>query len=294
MSKAPIVDSHHHFWVDPTVSDYPWMTGPMEPIRRTFGPEELRPHLARCGVTNTVLVQTRSSLEETETFLHIAQTVDFVAGVVGWIDLTAPSVKETIKQLLSGPGGHFLAGIRHQVHDEGDAGWLQRPDVISGLQAVSEAGLVYDLLVRPRELPAALTVARRFPELRLVIDHSAKPPIKDHVMDGWAEGMAPFSDLPNVYCKLSGLVTEADWEAWRVDYLRPYSDQVLGWFGSERVMYGSDWPVCTLAATYEEVYRAYSDLLDALPEDARDAVLGGNAIRWYGLDLNGRLRSTEQ
>jgi L-fuconolactonase len=259
------------------------MTGGMSVIRRPFTPDDLRPLLQETGMDFTVLVQTRSSLQETQELLALAQTTNFIAGVVGWVDLTDARVSHTIGELQDGPGGRYLAGIRHQVHDEPDAEWLLRDDVQRGLAAVGEAGLAYDLLVRTRELPAALAVARRFPDTRFVIDHIAKPPIGAHEIDTWSDAMTPFAALDNVSCKLSGMVTEADWKHWTVDDLIPFVQRVLGWFGEDRLMFGSDWPVCLVAASYQTVVDAYRSALGNLPPDAEEKIFGGNAIRFYRL-----------
>jgi len=280
-----IVDAHHHFW-DPARAEYPWLTADLAPIRRAFGPDDLRPLLAETGVSRTVLVQTRSSLDETRDFLTTAAATDFVAGVVGWVDLTAPDVAATLDELLALPEGRRLVGVRHQVHDEADPRWLLRDDVGRGLRAVGSAGLAYDLLVRPRELPAALEVARRLPDVRFVIDHLAKPRIARGPDPEWAERLAPFSELGHVACKLSGMVTEADWARWRPDDLAPFVRRVLGWFGAERVMFGSDWPVCLLAAPYGRVLEALLLALAGLPASEREAVLAGSAVRFYGLGLD--------
>jgi L-fuconolactonase len=282
--RCLVVDAHQHFW-DPARAEYPWMTEELAPIRRRFGPEHLRPLLAERGVDRTVLVQTRSSLEETREFLAVAAETDFVAGVVGWVDLTDPGVAQTLRHLRSAPGGEKLAGIRHQVHDEPDPEWLLRSDVRRGLEAVGGAGLAYDLLVRTRELEAALRTARALPEVRFVIDHVAKPPIRTGENRAWAEAMAPFSECPNVSCKLSGMVTEADWARWRPDDLVPYVRRVLGWFGEDRLMFGSDWPVCLVAASYTQVLDALLYALDDLPHGARAKILGANAVRFYRLGL---------
>jgi L-fuconolactonase len=287
MNRTPVVDAHQHFW-DPRRADYPWMTDEMAVIRRPFTPDDLRPLLQQAGVDCTVLVQTRSSLEETREFLALAADTDFVAGVVGWVDLTDARVAHTIRELQGGPGGRYLAGIRHQVHDEPDAEWLLRDEVQRGLAAVGEAGLAYDLLVRTRELPTALAVVRRFPDMRFVIDHIAKPPISTHEIDPWSEAMAPFADLSNVSCKLSGMVTEADWKRWTVDDLMPYVERVVGWFGEDRLMFGSDWPVCLVAASYQTVVEAYRSALGHLSPDADEKIFGANAIRFYRLQMEGR------
>ena len=256
-----IVDSHQHFW-DPASADYPWMTEEVAPLRRRFGPEDLEPLLRRHGVTGTVVVQARHSLDETSTLLGIAAETAFVLGVVGWVDLTG-DVGRQLRE-LDGP----LVGVRHQVHDEPDPVWLLRDDVQRGLAAVGEAGLVYDLLVRARELPAAVETARRHPAVRFVVDHAGKAPHSGR--DAWADGVRALADLPNVTCKLSGLFTEAD----------PHgtAERALGWFGSERCMFGSDWPVCLLASQYGDGIAILGDDMD---------VLAGTAIRTYGLEVDG-------
>ena len=279
-----IVDAHHHFW-DPARAEYPWLTGELAPIRRAFGPADLRPLLTEQGVARTVLVQTRSSLDETREFLATAAATDFVAGVVGWVDLTATDVAATLEELLALPEGRWLVGVRHQVHDEPDPRWLLRDDVRRGLGAVGAAGLAYDLLVRPRELPAALEVARGLPDVRFVIDHLAKPRIAHGADPEWAERLAPFSELGHVSCKLSGMVTEAGWDRWRPDDLAPFVRQVLGWFGADRAMFGSDWPVCLVAAPYGRVLEALRPTLAGLSASEQEAVLGGSAVRFYRLGV---------
>jgi L-fuconolactonase len=277
-----VVDAHHHFW-DPASHHYPWMS---DELRRRFGPEDLRPLLEASGVDRTVVVQTISSVDETREFLATAAETDFVAGVVGWADLTDPSVGMRLAELRAGPGGDFLVGIRHQVHDEADSGWLLREDVQRGIQAVGEAGLVYDLLVRTRELAAALQVVSRQPDVRFVIDHLAKPRIAAGPSDReWEREMAPFSDFGNVTCKLSGMVTEASWSDWTPGDLLPYVRRALGWFGSERCIFGSDWPVCLVAATYQQVTGALRSAVSDLNRAQQEAVFGGNAVRVYRLPV---------
>jgi L-fuconolactonase len=227
------------------------------------------------GVDRSVLVQTVSSLDETREFLETAAANEFIAGVVGWVDMTSPAVAGTLASLVS----DLLVGIRHQVHDEADARWLLRDDVQRGIAAVGEAGLVYDLLVRTRELPAALETVRRHPEMSFVIDHAAKPRIAGGSWDEqWEQALAPFSDVPNVACRLSGLVTEAGWKSWSAEQLEPYVRRVVGWFGPQRCMFGSDWPVCLLAATYDEVIDTLQQIVGM---DA--AIFGDTAVRVYGL-----------
>jgi L-fuconolactonase len=277
-----IVDAHHHFW-DPRRADYPWLTDELATIRRAFGPADLAPELEAAGVEATVLVQTRSSLDETVEFLETADTTPFVRGVVGWVDLTDPAVADVIARLRGGRGGDRLVGIRHQAHDEPDPDWLVREDVVRGIRAVGSAGLACDLLVRPRELPAALTLARRLPDMQFVIDHLAKPPIASGELAPWEARIAPFRELEHVGCKVSGMVTEADWSSWTPHDLQPYIDRVLDVFSPNRLLFGSDWPVCLLAASYGDVVAAAGATLGGLSESDRAMVFGGVAAAAYRL-----------
>ena len=286
--SPPVIDSHHHVW-DPARRQYPWLTDPR--ISRPFGVDDLRPLLEANGVAATVLVQTVSDLDETREFLALAARTDVIAGVVGWADLTDPGLAQTLAELKAGEHGRYLVGIRHQVHDEPDENWLLRDDVQLGLGAVAEAGLTYDLLIRPRELPAALTVAQDFPHLRFVIDHLAKPPIASGELEPWSELMHGFADLENVACKLSGMVTEAG-PAWTVAGLRPYVQRVMDIFGPFRLMFGSDWPVCLLAAEYGTVLETLREILTEVEPrgiESDVAIFGGTAMHWYGLTLPERV-----
>jgi len=280
---APTIDAHQHFW-DPSRAEYPWMTDDLAVIRRAFTPEDLRPELIANRIDKTVLVQTRSSLEETRDFLALAGQSDFVAGVIGWVDLTDPAIDRALADLRAGPDGRSLVGIRHQVHDEPDADWLCRPDVRRGLAAVARHGLVYDLLIRPREIPAALDTVAALPDLRFVIDHLAKPAIRERDFEAWQAGIAGFAaERAHVWCKLSGMVTEADWSTWRADDLRPYVLEALRVFGPARCLFGSDWPVCLLAASYGAVRAGLLQCLDGLSAAELDRIFGGNAIEVYRL-----------
>ena len=277
-----IIDAHHHFW-DPTVADYPWLTDELAVIRRRFGPDDLAPLLRETGVSGTILVQTRSSLDETREFLATAAATPFIRGVVGWVDLTDPAIGDVIAALRGGPGGDRLVGIRHQVHDEPDPEWLARDDVRRGIAAVADADLAYDLLVRSRELPAAHALVASMPDGRFVVDHLAKPPIRTGALQPWAELVSAWADLPNASWKLSGLVTEADWEDWTPEDLVPYVEHALSTLGPDRLIFGSDWPVCTLAASYPEVVEA-ARVVTAQSSDAeREAIFAGNARRLYRL-----------
>lgn len=275
------IDAHQHFW-DPARYSYPWMSGAaMDPARRAFTPDDLRGVLSDADVDSTVLVQTISSLAETREFLALAAATDFVAGVVGWVDLSSPTVGDDLDQLLDRPGE--LLGIRHQVHDEADPAWLLRDDVRRGLAAVQSRGLTYDLLVRTRELPAAAEIAQAFPDLRFVLDHIAKPRIATGSDPAWTELMPALAAAPNVSVKLSGMVTEANWTTWTAEDLRPFVEQVVQWFGPDRLLFGSDWPVCLLAGSYDEIVAGLEMALPTLSPAERDLLYGGNAQRTYRL-----------
>ncbi|MET8955879.1 amidohydrolase family protein [Streptomyces sp. NPDC004533] len=283
MSETPLVDAHHHVW-DLAVRDQEWISGPeLAPLRRTFSLSDLRPLTNRAGVAATVMVQTMTVPEETPEMLAQAASDPLVAGVVGWTDLTAPDVADTLARLRELPGGGRLVGIRHQVQSESDPRWLVREDVLRGLSAVVDAGLTYDLVVRPHQLPAATAAARRLPGLSFVLDHIGKPAIASGALEPWATELRALAAEPNIFCKLSGLVTEADWHGWTVDDLRPFAETVLDAFGPDRVMYGSDWPVCTVAADYGEVLDAARALTVGISVDERARVFGGTAVNAYRL-----------
>jgi len=278
-----IVDAHHHVW-DLSVRDQDWITGPeLRPLRRNFGVGDLAPEARAAGVGRTVLVQTITVPEETPEFLALAAEHELIAGVVGWTDLTRPDIADELVRLRELPGGRYLKGIRHQVQGEADPEWLLRADVRHGLAAVAEAGLVYDLVVLPHQLPACVKAAAGLPELTFVLDHSGKPPIASGNLEPWTCDVRALAALPNTVCKLSGLVTEADLANWTVTDLRPYADAVLEAFGPGRLMFGSDWPVCTLAATYGEVLAATAELTAELSAAERAQVFEGTAARVYGL-----------
>ncbi|MYW13773.1 amidohydrolase family protein [Streptomyces sp. SID2563] len=282
-ARPRVVDAHHHVW-DLAVRDQDWITGEaLAPLRRDFTLADLEPEARAAGVSATVLVQTVTVAGETPEFLALADRGELVAGVVGWTDLTAPDIADTLAALRELPGGDRLVGLRHQVQSEPDPEWLLRPDVLRGLAAVAAAGLVYDLVVLPHQLPAATRAAAALPGLVLVLDHAGKPPVATGRTRPWADELRAFAALPNTVCKLSGLVTEADWGTWTPDGLRPYAETVIDAFGPGRLMFGSDWPVCRLAATYTEVLDTARALIQALGEDERAAVLATTAERVYGL-----------
>lgn len=280
------IDSHHHFW-DPATRDYAWMSG-LTALQRPFGPEDLRPLLAANGIDASVIVQAHASLDETREMLQIAGETDFVAGVVGWADLTDLRFPNVLHEVQTGESGGYLKGIRPMLHDEADENWILGDAVQINLNALADAGLVLDLLVTPRELSAAIITARDFPHLKFVVDHIAKPPIASGEIEQWATLMHEFTDLVNVACKLSGMVTEANPEGWTATDLKPYVSAVYDIFGPDRLMFGSDWPVCTLAATYDEVAGVTREVLESLgvlDETTDAAIFGATAIHWYSLEV---------
>jgi L-fuconolactonase len=275
------VDAHHHVW-DLSVRDQPW-THEVPTLRRSFDIEELRPQLAASGIDATVVVQTVCVPDETPELLALATSDPTVRAVVGWVDLTAGDVAERLAELRALPGGPTLVGVRHQVQEEPDPLWLCRSDVRRGLAAVGATGLAFDLLVTPSQLDAAVATARDLPQVRFVLDHAGKPPIASGAIEPWGSALAALSAFPNVAVKLSGLVTEADSSAWSVEQLRPFAQRILSAFGPQRTMFGSDWPVCTLAASYGEVMHTADALSADLSETERAEVFGGTAARWYGM-----------
>ena len=276
-----IVDAHQHIW-DPAAARHTWLDG-LPALNRPFSLADFERAGAPEGVAASVLVQVLASPEETAGFLALAGASDLVAGVVGWADLTSPAVADEIARLRAGRGGDLLAGIRHLVQDEPDPDWLGRSDVRRGLRAVGAAGLPYDLLVRPGQLPAALAVTGALGDVRFVLDHGAKPDIASGRLEPWASLIRDLAARPNVSCKVSGLVTEAG-PGWRPGQIAPYLDHLLDCFGPGRLMFGSDWPVCTLAAEYAEVVAVAREALDRrLGATELHAVFAANAVSAYGL-----------
>ncbi|MFF7994271.1 amidohydrolase family protein [Kitasatospora xanthocidica] len=283
MTPPRIIDAHHHVW-DLAARPQPWITGEaLAPLARTFTADDLAAEARAAGVVGTVVVQTVCVPEETPELLALAAGGGLVAGVVGWTDLTAPNVADAIRALRELPGGDRLVGIRHQVQEEPDPHWLLRPAVRRGLLAVAAAGLVYDLVLKPHQLPAAMLAAAGLTGLTFVLDHLGKPPIATGAVAPWAADLRRFATLPNTVCKLSGLVTEAAPGHWRTEDLKPYADAALDAFGPQRLLFGSDWPVCTLEADYPEVVRIADRLTAGLTAAEKLAVFHDNAIRVYGL-----------
>jgi L-fuconolactonase len=275
-----MIDAHQHFWQVGRF-DYPWMKSGNEVLYRDYLPAQLEPVLRENGVSKTVLVQASNSVAESRWLLRLAEENSFIAGVVGWVDLVSNQIQDQLTELTANPK---FKGVRHLVESEPADDWLAQPRVLAGLHRLPAYGVAYDLLVHTRHLRYARQVAAQCPELSLVIDHMAKPPIARQEFAEWARELRPLAAYPNVYCKLSGLVTEANWTKWRTDDLRPYVEYALELFGSERLMFGSDHPVCLLAASYNRVLESFQELLKDLGAKDRARIFGGNAARFYRLN----------
>jgi L-fuconolactonase len=286
--NASIVDSHQHFWrYDP--QEYDWIDDDLAPIRRDFLPADLAREIEAAGVDRVVSVQARQTLDETRWLLELAEADDFIAGVVGWVPLVSPAVADTLAELAARPK---LCGVRHVLQGEPDPDFAARPDFNRGIACLRRLGLAYDILVHERQLPAAIGLVDRHPDQVFVVDHVAKPRIRDGVLSPWRERMRELARRPNVYCKLSGMVTEADLRAWTRAALEPHADVVLEAFGPSRMMFGSDWPVCLAACSYARWLGTVRELCSRLGETEREEVLGGTARRAYGLDARARRAAT--
>ena len=288
MSDAQaLVDAHHHIW-DLDVRPQPWLDEPAhEPIRRSFGTHALRSAATRpiAGrrLTSTVVVQCIASVPETRDLLALADSDPLIGAVVGWADLASPAIGDVLDDLRTGPQGRYLRAVRHVVQGESDPQWLQRPDVERGLRAVAERGLGYDVLIGSHQLPQAIHLAERLPELPLVLDHAGKPSVARGQLADWARQLRELARHPQVHCKVSGLATEADHEKWTVDDIRPVWDVLLSAFGPDRLMFGSDWPVCVLAGGWNRWAATVEELLDGCSATEIHALLAGTATAFYHL-----------
>ncbi len=278
---AKRIDAHQHFW-QYNPGEYAWLTEEMAWLRRDFMPGDLKPLLESLEFGGCVVVQVRQSLEETRWLLDLARRHGFVRGVVGWADLRSPELPAQLEEFA---GDEKLVGVRHIVQGEPDDNFMLREDFRRGFAGLADFDLAYDVLIYPRQLPAAVGLVREFPDQRFVLDHIAKPAIAEGTKEPWEAGLRELANSENVYCKLSGMVTEARWNQWRPDDFRPYLDVVFESFGPDRLMIGSDWPVCTLSATYASAMGIVIDYVAQFGAGEREAILGGNCERFYGLGM---------
>ena len=280
MPSVPVVDSHHHFWQIDRFN-YSWMPDG-SPLATNYGPDDLAPLVESVGINYTVIVQAVSSPDEAHWLLELAERYEFIAGVVGWVDLTDPKVGYTLDELQR---SKYFKGVRHIWEGEEDPGWIVNSGAINGLQELVRRKLTFDFLAKPPNLPFIPQVMDQVPDLRAVVDHIAKPLIADHVIEPWLTDLRKVASINGIHCKISGMVTEADHQNWTPDDLRPYVHHVLGLFGSDRLMFGTDWPVSTLAAEYKTVTDTARGILDSLSPSANADIFGGTAARFYRLGI---------
>lgn len=271
------IDAHQHFWIYNS-KEFAWIDDSMAVIQRNFLPQDLQPELNANSFGGSIVVQTRQTLEETHWLLQLAEHNPSILGVVGWADLRSSDLPPQLKTLARNPK---LVGLRHVVQSEPDDRFLLQPNFLRGISTLEEFDLAYDILIYPKHLPVAVDFVQRFPRQRFVLDHLAKPPIKNRELDSWAKGIRALAASSNVFCKVSGLVTEADWQHWKPSNITPYLDVAFESFGPERLMIGSDWPVCLVAASYTRVTKIVADYIRPLSPESQAAVMGGNAARFY-------------
>lgn len=278
---APRIDAHQHFWQLSQPFNYEWLKSPeLAAIHRDFLPVDLAPHMKQVGIERSVFVQTQHNLAETRWALNLARDFSWIAGVVGWVDLQSEHCEEQVLEFRDDPK---FVGVRHVTQDEPNDNFIVQDNVVRGLKTLARHRVPFDLLFYEKHLRHAATLARLVPELPLVINHLAKPRIRSREMESWLPHLREAARFPNVFCKLSGLITEADWSGWKAADLRPYVEAALECFGPRRCMFGSDWPVCELAGTYEQVHQALCDCLGPLSADELDRIFGLTAIGVYGL-----------
>lgn len=273
------IDAHQHFWRYHE-QEYPWIGPGMDALRKDYLPAQFERLMRSAGFEGSIAVQARQVPEETTWLLELADTHPFIKGVVGWVDLRCADLELQLERYAR---NRALRGVRHVIHDEPDDRFMLREDFLNGISQLAAFGLVYELLLFARHLPVACRLVERFPGQPFVLDHIGKPPVKKGLLEPWATDIRKLAALPNVSCKISGMVTEADWSAWRETDLTPYLDVVFEAFGVRRLMVGSDWPVCAVAAPYDRVMKVVTDYLGRFSQEDREMILGGNAHRIYGL-----------
>lgn len=275
------IDSHQHFW-SYNPDDYGWISIDMEILQKDYLPDQLKTELSSIGFDGSVAVQARQSLAETQWLLNLAEQHSFIKGVIGWVDLCSPDLEE---QLIQFSGNTKLVGIRHVIHDEQDDDFMLRNSFLRGIAYLKKFGLTYDILVFPRHLPNTIQFVSQFPDQVFILDHIAKPSIKDKKISPWKEDIEKLARFRNVYCKLSGMVTEANVKNWNQEELIPYLNIVFDTFGIDRLIIGSDWPVCRLAGSYKQIMQVVLDYIRTFPDQDKKKILGENAIKAYDLKL---------
>jgi L-fuconolactonase len=274
------IDSHQHYWRY-NEKEFGWIGEEMQTIRRDFLPEDLKKELDHAGFDGSVAVQARQNLDETAWLLDLASKYSFIKGVVGWVDLCSSDLPRQLEQF----GSHSkLKGVRHVIHDEPDIDFMLRPAFLKGIGQLRSYKLTYDILIFPKHLANTLEFVKQFPDQVFVLDHIAKPDIKNGIIQPWKAQIVELARFPNVYCKLSGMVTEASWKTWKQADFKPYLETVFESFGTDRVMIGSDWPVCQVAGSYKEVMGIVGDFIQTLSDSEKQRVLGQNAQKAYHLD----------
>lgn len=275
-----IIDTHHHFWNYNPV-DFDWIDDEMASIRKNFLPKDLKETLLETGVQGVVSVQARQSLEETDWLLEMAEEHDFIKGIVGWLPLAAENIQQVLEQYS---GNQLLKGVRHVVQGESDPAFILGKDFNRGISQLKNDGLVYDILILEHQLPNTIRFVDQHPEQQFIVDHIAKPKIKHNETEPWARNLKELARRENVSCKISGMVTEADYHSWTKEQLQPYFDVVLEAFGPSRLMYGSDWPVCLVATSYSDWLNLVRDMLSGLSPDEQEQIFSRNAKHFYHLD----------
>jgi len=273
------IDAHQHFW-NYSTDEFGWIDSSMSSLMRDYLPPHLEPVLQSHSLDGSVSVQARQSYQETDFLLELAEAHEFIKGVVGWVDLRDPAVEMQLERLALNP---FFKGVRHVIHDEPDDNFMLKPAFINGISHLSSHSLTYDILIFSKHLPCTCNFVKQFPNQLFVVDHIAKPRIRDAEFEPWRSCMAELAQHENVYCKLSGMITEAHWASWQPDDLARYMDSVLELFGPDRVMFGSDWPVCTVAGTYNQVIGLVESFISSLSADEQAAIMGTTAVTFYNL-----------
>jgi len=273
------IDAHQHFW-HYSKEEYDWINDEMSVLKRDFLPADLKKELSISNFDGSIAVQARQTLEETEWLIKLAEENEYIKGVVGWLDIQSPQFKHQIEKYSR---RNKLVGIRHVVQDEPDDRFMLRSEFVNGIRVLENYDLVYDILIFEKQLPATIDLVSRFPNQRFVLDHIGKPKISYTILDPWKSLITELAQYPDVYCKISGMVTEAEWKNWKKEDFLPYLDAVFEAFGPERLMFGSDWPVCTLAASYENTVDIVTDYLEQFTAEDKKRIFGENAIQVYGL-----------